>query len=107
MREAPKRIWIQDDTRGHIDDLIEMSVRPVDEALGAFTEYLRADLLRQAVLDAREARRLRSLMGRYVEHVGTEEGTDFLHRSSDWITEAEADELRAAGKAARKLGEQP
>jgi len=56
-------------------------------------------------LEAENAR-LRSLMGRYVAHVETEEGANFLGWSSDWITEAEADELHAAGKAARKPGEQ-
>ncbi len=44
---------------------------------------------------AREIDRLRNLLGRYADHVGQEEGTDFLDRvwSGSPITEAEAAEI--------------
>ena len=76
----------------------------------AFAPHSAADRIEalEAMLDEAEAEtaRLRSLMGRYVAHVETEEGANFLGWSSDWITDAEADELYAAGKAARRAGEQ-
>ena len=83
------------------DDLLNRLAAETEQAKTLYRETLH-----RAVKAEAETARLRSLMGRYVAHVGTEEGTDFLYRSSDWITEAEADELWVAGVAARKPGEQ-
>lgn len=40
-----------------------------------------------------EENRLRNLLGRYVEHVGDEEGTYFLDCHSDWLTVDERREI--------------
>jgi hypothetical protein len=45
MSNAPERIWHQHDTAGHLADLRELAVKPVDDVRNtAFTEYVHADL---------------------------------------------------------------
>lgn len=53
--------------------------------------------------DALRARvdELQSLVGRYINHVGECEGCDFLDDSTDWLTEAEREELKDMDVAAQ------
>lgn len=53
---APDRIWCQNNTSGHMDDLLELAVRPHAEVINtAFTEYVRADLVAELIALIRDA----------------------------------------------------
>jgi hypothetical protein len=43
MSDMPDRIWHQNDTRGHREQMAEYAEKPVAEVLDCFTEYRRAD----------------------------------------------------------------
>ena len=57
--------------------------------------YNREDVDAKLAEHAAEIERLRSLLGRYADHVGDEEGSDFLQRVGEGspITKAEAEEI--------------
>lgn len=55
MDKAPKRIWVQNDTKNHKDELDRLGIKPVLEATTCFQEYTRTDISNALIAAAYEA----------------------------------------------------
>lgn len=55
MDKAPERIWVQNDTKDHREELSEMAVEPVPEVTSCFQEYTRTDISNALIAAAYEA----------------------------------------------------
>lgn len=55
MDKAPERIWVQNDTENHKDELAKLGIKPVLEAISCFQEYTRTDISNALIAAAYEA----------------------------------------------------
>jgi hypothetical protein len=55
MDKAPERIWVQNDTKDHREELSEMAVEPVPEVTSCFQGYTRTDISTTLIAAAYEA----------------------------------------------------